>query len=191
MEIEDGTGHGFSAKVDDNNRLHVRSTILESEAAAAANGDAFILHAQCHVAAAATGAFMYFKNTSSTHNVILTRMFFDAQTLSDDLIITQQFDPTPTSGSSATAVNKNRGSGNSLTGTFTISDGSADLTLASGTDYHAFILQTLQREQRFMRSTNILTPNTAWGIGWATLDAGAGVNAEIVGLSINLYREPI
>jgi len=192
--IEDGKGKGYAAEVDDKNKLVVSATTYEAEESAAFDGNSFILHGQCHLAAAASGAFMYFKNTSTNYNYYISRVYIDAQNLTTNVYVTQQKEPTPTNGtdvSSTGIVQKNFGSGATLTGTLKISDGSSDMTLASGTTYHSFTVQSQQSYLRDMKGTNVITPNTAIGWGWTTVGGGNATNAEIVSFSVNIYRKKI
>jgi len=192
MKIESGVGNGQWAKVDSKNRLHVRSAAFSGEGFEAKEGDSFILHGQCHIAAATSGALLYFKNTSSKYHVHITRIYIDGLSLGDSFIVTQEFDPVRTNGTDIGAtgkVNKNRGSANVLEGDLYISDGSSDMTFASGVEYHAFPVQTLSQYMRNMNGSNVLTQNTSIGFGWSTADAGNGVNGELISISVNVYRE--
>jgi len=189
--IEDGKGAGNIAEVDNKQRLLVKSSSFVGEEVEAKEGNSFVLHGECHVAAATNGALFYFKNTSSTFNVFITRILIDGHSLTDDFIIRQVFDPTRSNGTSTTAVNKNRGSGKTLVGDFFISDGSSDMTFTGGTQYHAFPIKTLTTDVRDMQGSNILTPNTAVGFNWATVDGANAVNGEIISISMNIYLEEI
>jgi hypothetical protein len=193
MEIEDGTGQGNAAKVDSNNRLLVRAASFIGEEVEALEGNAFIVHGECHLAASTTGAFVYIENTSATHNYFITRIYIDARSLTDDIIIRQVFEPTRANGTAVVPVNKNRASGATMEGDFYISDGSSDMTLTSGTQYHAFVMSSGigDSTQRDMKGSNVLGPNTSMGFTWATVDGGNAVNAEIISFSINIYRAVI
>lgn len=194
-QIVDGGGHGKRAHVSDENRLYVESKSRPSEELEAMTGDAFILHGECHLAAASSGGLMSFKNTSNVDDVIITRIYIDAHSLTPtDLIVTQVKEPTVSSGtdiSTTGVVQKNFGSGKGLTGTLIISDGSADITLSGGTNYHSFPVQTMQQYIRDMTGTNVITANKTIAWGWKTRGGGNATNAEIISLSVNVIKRPI
>ncbi len=190
--IEDGTGHGYQVGVTKENQMLVQAEQVFSEEKKAQQGDSYILHGVCHLSASTNGGLLYFTNTSSDSNVAITRIYFDAHSLYDDIIITQIKNPaTVVNGTDITAtgiVNKNYTSGNELEGTLVISDGSSDMTFTDGSQYHSFVLQSLSGIQRDMRGTNILGLNDTIVFGWATVDGANAVDAEEIALSVNLYE---
>lgn len=194
ITIDDGKGKGNQAQVNSANRLLTSSQSFAGEEVASAEGDGFILHAECHIAAATSGGLLYFKNTSSTFEVIVTRIYIDAGNLTDSFIIRQIFDATIINGtdiSTTGIVNKNRASGIILEGILTQSDGSSDMTLSGGDQYHSFPVESLKQYARDMKGTNILTPNKSIAWSWATVDGGNGVDGEIISISCNTYRRKI
>jgi len=185
---------GYIAKVDANHRLFVDSKSFFSEEVAAQLGNAYIWHGVCHLAASTTGALMAFTSTDSEYAYAITRIYIDAQSLSDDIIIYQVKNPTLSGGTDVSTtgiVNKNYSSGRTQLGTLKISDGSADLTYTGGTDYHAFVLQSKASTQRNMLGTNILANGDVICWGWATLDGGNAVDGEKIAFSVNGYRIPV
>jgi len=194
METIKSGDSGYVAKVDSNKRLFVDSKSSFAEEVAAYRGNAYIWHAQCHLAAATSGGLMAFTSTDPNFAYAITRLYFDAHSLSDDIIIHQVKDPTLSGGtdiSSTGKINKNFSSGKTQLGTLVISDGSADLTYTGGTDYHAFVLQNKQCIQRSMNGTNVISNNDVICWGWETLDGANAVDGEIISLSINGYRIPV
>lgn len=194
IQILDWIGRWYAVKVDDQNRLSVKSSSYDWEAVDAEEGNAFIIHWQCHVAAATSWWLLYFKNTSSLYNVYITRIYIDAHSLTDDFIIKQSFDLTRanwTDISTTAKVNKNRQSWSILDGDVYISDGASDMTLTNWTQFHAFPVKSLTSYLRDMRWSNILTSNTSIGWSWETVDGANAVDGEIISFSINLYRELI
>ncbi len=191
IQIQDGTGNGYSAQVNDDNRLRVESKARPSEEVEAALGNAFIFHGECHTSASATGGLMAFKNTSSTHEVVITRIYIDSHTITPaDLIVLQEKDPTTTNGTDVSisgVIQKNFGSGKSLSGTLTISDGSSDMTFAGGKTYHSFPVSSMSQYSRNMMGTNIVTPNTAIGWSFKRVGGGDATDAEIIALSVNCF----
>lgn len=193
-QIRDGTGKGFLAKVDVNNRLRVDSKSSVAEEVAAQNERAFILHGECHLAAAASGGLLAFTSTSVDKLVAISRIYIDAHVLSDNIIVTQVKNPTISSGtdiSETGIVNKNYTSRQELLGTLKISDSSADLTYTGGEQYHAFPAPSMTSQQRDMKGTNILGQNDTIVFGWKTADGSNAVDGEVIALSINIYEIPI
>ena len=189
-QIQDGAGGGFKAQVDTNHRLHVSSESFVIEEVRAIEEQAYILHGECHTAAAASGGLMYFKNTSTTYNVYITRIYIDPHTLSDTYTIQQIFDTARTSGTDIGAtgkVNKHRASGNVLEGDLYISDASNDMTFSGGTQYHSYPVTSRTSVQRHMNGTNVITPGKSIAFQWTAVD-GTGTDAEVISLSVNLYR---
>jgi len=185
---------GNTAKVDSNSRLFVDSKSSFAEEVAAYRGNAYIWHAQCHLAAATSGGLMAFTSSDQNFAYAITRIYIDAHSLSDDIIVHQVKKPTLVSGtdiSTTGIVNKDFSSGSTQQGTLKISDGSADLTYTGGTDYHAFVVQSKQSVHRSMNGTNIISNGDTILWGWETLDGANAVDGEIISLSINGYRIPV
>jgi len=192
--IEDGSGDGYNAKVDNSNRLYVNSESLDVEEVAAKTGESLILHGKCHLTAATSGALMYFKNTSRLYDYVITRIYVDAHQLTTGVYINQIKKPTRSNGTeiSATGImNKKYDSGLTLDADLYISDGSSDMTFTNGTNYHSFSMSSLQSQQRHMRGTNVITPGAAIGWGWTAISGSATDSdglSNLISLSINLYR---
>ena len=195
-QLRDGTGSGKLAQVTDENRLAVDSKSRPSEEVEAVLSQAFILHGECHLAAAASGGLMYFTNTDVTKEVVITRIYIDVHTLTPtDLIVTQVRKPlTLVSGtdiSTTGIVQKNFGTANTEIGALVISDGSANMTYTGGDKYHAFPVQTMQQYTRDMKGTNVIAPNTTILWGWKTRAGGNATDAEIISLSVNCFTRSI
>lgn len=190
--ITDGTGNNYAGKVNKFNQFEVVSESIPSEGAQAERGNAFIIHAECHTAAAASGALMSITNNSSEFDVEITRIYIDPHTITPtDLILTQVFDATLSNGtdvSSTAIVQKNRGSAATFDLTIKISDASSDLTYTGGTQYHAFPAKTMTSTQRNMQLTNVIPRNKSVTWGWKTRSGGNATDGEIVSLSVNIVR---
>jgi len=191
--VNGGKGPRFAQRVDEQGRAFGIVDSLDSEEWAARRGDSFILHGECHLAAATAGALMYYENDSDDYLVAIGRVYVDAHSLSDDIIIRQAYDPTRANGTAITAtgiVQKHRRKPTTgLPGTLHISDGSSDMTFsANGTRYHGFTISSLESIERDMHGTNILGKGDGIGWDWATVDGANGVDAEIISLSVNCYR---
>jgi hypothetical protein len=185
--------NGNTARVDDDNRLMTNTKSFFAEEIASQNGRAFIWHSECHLAAATTGGLMAYTSSDQTDLTVITRLYFDALALTDDIIIYQVKNPTLVGGtdiSSTGIVNKNFNSGRSIQGTLKTSDGSANLTYTGGTNFHSFVISSGENIQRDMRGTNILNNGDTILWGWATLDGGNAVDGEKIAISANLYIIP-
>ncbi len=193
--IKDGTGQGYLAAVTAENRLATESKSRPSEEVESDAGFSYILHGECHTATAASGGLMYFTNTSTTREVVITRLYFDPHTITPtDLIITQVRKPTVSNGTDISLtgiVQKNFGLAHAAIGKLVISDGSSNMTYTSGDQYHSFGVKTMTSVQRDMKGTNIISPNTTILWGWKTVSGGNATNGEIVALSINCFTRAI
>ena len=186
---------GFKeAGVDNFGHLLGTSVGLEAEGFYALSGQAFIIHAECHLSASAAGGFLSIKIDESDRVFVITRIFADAHTLTTPLAILQVKEPATTTGgtgiSTSTSVgitNKNYTKGTVLSATITQSDGSSDLTYTGGQTYHSFPLASGETQSRDMKSTNILGKNDTILFGWKTLSGGNATNGEIVSISVNGY----
>lgn len=181
---------GHTVKVDEKNRLSVRSDSFRVEESYADDGYSFIIHGVCHLAAATNGGLIYFTISDQSHHFHITRIYIDAQTLTKDIILYQIKNPTTTTGGTAISpVNKNYESTKALLGTFKMSDVASDITYTGGTELHAYVVQTKLSYMRDMAGSNVLMSNDQFLIGWATLDGSAAVDGEKISISINGYLE--
>ena len=190
--IEDGEGTRRKAGVNEFNQLKVYSESVPSEGIQAEVGNSFIIHAECHLAAASAGGLISFTNNSDVYHLEVTRVYIDPHVLTPtDLIITQVFDATIANGTDVTStaiLNKNRGSANTFDLTVTASDASSDMTYTGGVQYHAFPATSMTSTQRNMQNTNILPRNTSITFGWKTVGGGNATDGEIISMSINVVR---
>jgi len=185
---------GTLARVTNYNQLSVRSESFAEEAIESIRGNSYIFYAECHLAAASSGGLLYIKNTSNTDSILITIIYFDAHTLTTPVKILQVKQPASvsngtdkTSSTSDGIIQKNFGKPDALSATFVVSDGSSDMTYTGGQQSHAFYLGSNASQQRNMRATNIITPDTTWLLGWSTVGVGGGnaTNGETIGVSVN------
>ncbi len=180
-----------------NGRAQVEAVSYFAEEAAGEDGDAYIFHGECRTDAAAAGALMYIKNTSSTKNIRIGRLYFDPQTLTDaDLLVTQWITPTTTTGgtdiTTSGIIQKKTSAPNALASTgciLKISDASSDMTFTGGSRFHTFPLNSRTSSQRDMKGTNIVGPGGEWFLGYKLEDGSSAVGDQIIGISINCYIE--
>ena len=191
--IKDGGG-GDVATVGDFKRLHVQSESWAEEAIASARGGSYIFHASCHLSANTNGGLLYIKNTGSALSIAVTQIYFDAHVLANPIMITQVKEPATVSGgtnltnsTSDGIVQKNFGEPNTARAIseFFVSDGASDITYAGGQVFHRFAMSSLQSQQRNMRATNVIAPDTTWLLGWETADGTNATDGQTIGISIN------
>lgn len=185
---------GYKAKVNSDNRILVHSESLFSEEVKAHGGSAFIFHAECHTAAAASGGLMYFTNNDVDRHFHVSRIYFDAHSLSQSIIIKQIKNPaTLVGGSNITTntsygvINKNFLRSDQAQATLVVSDAAADMTYSGGKAYHSFPIKTMSSVQRDMKGTNVITSTKTILWGWETLDGSNAVDGEKISLSVNGY----
>jgi hypothetical protein len=192
MILDDGTGSGNKAKVDDDKRLLVYAKTEPVEAVASEEGNSFIIHAECHTAASAGGGLLYVMNNETDYDLDITRIFIDGHTITPtDLICMQIFDATISNGtdvSSTAIINKNRGSANSFNLTVKISDGSSDMTYTGGTKYHSYPIKTMVSNFRDMAGTNIIPRNKSILFAFKRVSGGNATDGEIISISMNIVR---
>ena len=191
MIIEDGTGTNNAVKVNEKNQLEVKSESLVSENSAAQRGDSFIVHFECHVAAANSGALMSITNNDQKYDLEVTRIYIDPHTLTpSDLIITQVFDPILSNGTdiSSNVIQKNRESSSQFNLTIKASDSSSDLTYTGGVQYHSFPVDSRKSTQRNMNGTNILPKNKTIMWGYKTESGSVATDGEVISLSVNIVK---
>ena len=190
--LEDGRGSGNKAGVTTENQLLVQSESLPSEGFQAQMGKGFIVHAECHTDAAASGGLLLIQNLDTIYDYEITRIYIDPHVITPtDLIITQAFEPSVSNGSdvSSTAiVQKNRNTAEDFNLMIKISDGSSNLTYTGGNQYHSFPAKSMTSVQRDMKGTNIVPANKAMVFGWKTAGGGNATDGEVVSFSVNLIK---
>ena len=154
LEIRDGTGRGFCAKVDNNNRIFVKSTVLDaSHFANESRGDAYNIVVE-QTPTGANDCFFYLKNDSDKTLHISQITYRSAS--AEEIQLKLGDSGTPAGGSSNVPVNLNTGSPNSADCT---SQSGNDITgLSGGSVADKFFSQTTQYE-KIMLSTILLQKN--------------------------------
>jgi hypothetical protein len=137
-KIDDGTGKGYSAQVDANNRVHTQS-ITESEALHAAEvGDAYNINTGL-ISVTGDATLVYIKNNEDRDLIIeaIALGSFEGITHSDDPYITLVRNPTAgdlISDATAVSMNQNRNFGASKTLTADAYKGKVSGTITGGND---------------------------------------------------------
>ena len=131
MEVRDGTGQGFRAKVDDENRLHVDS-ISEGRAyhANELHGEAYSMDLDDATTDGANYWVAIIKNTADidlhvSAVTLWTPAFDNTQIVEADIGGTFVY---ASNGTAVVPTNANAGSGKSAVGSFYVNDGTGNIT---------------------------------------------------------------
>lgn len=166
MKIEDGTGDGNSAKVDNNKRLHVQA-ITETEAVQAAElGDSYNLNTGL-LSVTGDATLVYIKNNEDQDLIVeaIALGSFEGITHSDDPYITLVRNPTAgdlISDATAISMNQNRNFGSTKTLTADVYKGKVSGTVTGGND--AAILQVNPATRSFYQIDFILPKGSSMAI---------------------------
>lgn len=149
MEINNGTGVGYPAKVDNSNRLHTWATTSNSASAATNMGDAFNINTGL-VSYSADGTMLYIKNNESSNLVIeaIAIAAFSGITHSDKPYITLIQNPTAgdlITDASAVAMEANRNFGSTKDLAVDSYKGKSAGTVTGGSDTALFLVNETGR----------------------------------------------
>ena len=192
--IYDGTGTNLRAAVKSDevvNRLQVSSESIPYEGARAVSGRSGIIHGVCYFGASSSGGLLSIENTSTTRNIVLTRLYFDAHVLAAPVQIVQVKAPATITGGEDTTttsrVQKNYGSQVSHAMVVTQATSGNTMSYTGGEEYHNFSMSSLQSQNRNMNSTNIIPPGTKviWGFYTSRVGAHNMGGTESISLSLN------
>lgn len=187
-EIIDGTGSGRRMKVGKGNRAFVNSVSNTSEEVHTFNGESFLIHAECHMAANTDGGLLAFKYTGNKR-INIVSLFLDSLILTKDMKIVVVKNPTIASGTVdvANVVQRNGFRTAELSQEVTISDGSADLTFTGGEEFISFGIQTLQSKDRSPKGAFMMKKNDILLIGWEAF-TGNGIDGELISIALGVYE---
>lgn len=189
-KIEDGTGLGFDARVDENNRMHVHSVQVTEVVHAAEQGLAFNLNTgQISVTNDAT--LVYLKNNETRDFVISAIAVGNdgGATYSSRPLITVVRNPTGgdlISDQTAVDMNQNRDFGSSRVFDSDAYKGKVGGTLTGGNDIA--ILQSTTGGRDFFTLDFVLTEGSSIGLTY-TANISAGTSLIYVAL-IGYLRDP-
>ena len=187
-EIIDGTGSGRRMKVGKGNRAFVNSVSNTSEEVHTFNGESFLIHAECHMAATADGGLLAFKYTGDKR-INIVSLFLDSLILTKDMKIVIVKNPTITSGTVdvANVIQRNGFRTAELSQEVTISDGAADLTFTGGEELISFGIQSLQSKDRSPKGAFMMKKNDILLIGWEAF-TGNGIDGELISITLGVYE---
>jgi hypothetical protein len=167
MQIDDGAGKGYSAKVDANNRVHTQS-VSESEAIQSAErGDAYNINTGL-ISITGDATLQYIKNNEDKDLVVeaIAIGSFEGICHTDDPYITLVRNPTGgdliSDGTVCGVMNQNRNFGSNKTLTADAFKGKVGGTLSGGNDIA--ILQVNPATRNFYNINFILPKGSSMGI---------------------------
>lgn len=177
--IEDGTGGGYKAKVNEHNELLVMAESVDNLERGSSFGYTFRANTGALTLNVGTSAVFYMKN-SETQKMAIREILVHSgtSTVAGNVVVTIIRNPTggtitSAPGGTITPQNMNFGSGKAMTSTGTLIYYGADTkTLTGGTTFTTVIGQDKQQikiEDAFI----ILEPNSAIGINVTTLGTQA------------------
>ncbi len=187
-EILDGTGSGTRMKVGKDNRAFVNAVSHTSEEVHTFNGESFLIHAECHMAANTDGGLLAFKYTGNKR-INIVSLFLDSLILTKDMKIVVVKNPTIASGTVdvANVIQRNGFRTAELDQQVTISDGSSDLTFTGGEELISFGIQTLQSKDRSPKGAFMMKKNDILLIGWEAF-TGNGIDGELISIALGVYE---
>ena len=161
MRLEDGTGTGKQAKIDDQNRLFVKAVVVEQQHHISVYAqEAYQVSADIPIAASEKNLLLI-KNTHDTKNMIITFMRVEtigAATAGTAAYFNIKTGGTYTSGGTATVpTNMNVGSSVAAQGTFIDARGSAIVTGGTFTQ----IDRTYQNSTKYEKHGSIVLPKNS------------------------------
>lgn len=180
--IQDGTGKSYFARVDDENRLSVRSVSDTTIIHESGQGNAWNINTQnVSVSAAGENALLYFKN-NATNDAVITNVFIGigtgTGTATDNALIRCYTNPTGgtliSGGGAVTVVNRRIGSGRTFN--YTALSGSSGSTI-TGQAATPILYQTQTASSRVAGDVNLTVPN----------GQSVAFTVDLKGISANVY----
>ncbi len=172
MRVQDGTGKGYEAKVDDEGQLHTRSQMHKEARHHAETGNNFLIVSGYVTSSASADQFasiLYFKNDSTTKNVYVGQIRSCTEVAAKWRLYQN---PTSISNStSITPLNTNFSSAVTLDGTAEY--GSSTSTTTGGSILMTWINSAGHSTQDFQGGI-ILGPQDSFSIEMAPFAAAAG-----------------
>lgn len=180
--IQDGTGKGYFARIDDENRLFVRAVSDTTIIHESGQGNAWNINTQnVSVSAAGENALLYFKN-NATNDAVITNVFIGigtgTGTATDNALIRCYTNPTGgtliSGGGAVTVVNRRIGSGRTFN--YTVLSGSSGSTI-TGQAATPVLYQTQTASSRVAGDVNLTLPK----------GQSIALTVDLKGISANVY----
>lgn len=180
--IQDGTGTGYFARVDSENRLDVRAVSDATIIHESGQGNAWNINTQnVSVSSAGENALLYFKNNSS-QDAVVASLFIGigtgTGTATDNALIRAYANPTGgtliSGGGAVTVVNRRIGSGRTFN--YTVLSGSSGSTI-TGQAATPILYQTQTASSRVAGDVNLTVPK----------GQSIALTVDLKGISANVY----
>ena len=170
VQIQGGTGDGFSAKVDSNHRLHTYSVTISEEHNANFNGDAYNINTGIITLTNATETpVLYVKNNEDEDlhikSVVLWSGATTGGTTTEDITWTVVRNPTSgtiVSGATAVDIEQNRNFASNNLVLLDSYKGATGSTMTDGDDYA--IINTTNQQRSAIPLDTILPEGTSIGV---------------------------
>ena len=186
-QIQDGTGRGYLAKVDSENRLHTQTVNIAKEENASLDGLAYNLNTGIITLtnASTKNAVMYIKNNEDYDMVIVQLIYQTGASTggSGDVLVDVVRDPTSgtiVSGATAVEISANRNFGSSRVISATAYKGGTGLTLTDGTKFFETIMSTATQRVAIVAGAIVLPKGSSIGINITTPAGNTSMAVEFV-----------
>ena len=193
--IEDGTGNGYQARVSDDNRLFVESVTYSERDEASLDGYAFNINTGIITLTSANkSALLYFKNASTTHNAIISKiiyLFGNPTSGTGDSLITVIKNPTAgtiVSNAVAVEMNENKNFGSTRTFTSLAYKGAEGYTITDGSKIIESIFSNTATRTSIEVGNMIIQNNKSIGIEYTP---PTGTTSQQVEIAIEIYYKKI
>lgn len=191
--IQDGTGSGFSMKVDEKGRAHVDSVTTQREEAQSQRGFAFNVNTGniTLTNGATKNAVLYIKNNED-YDLIITNIFYILGNTTSGTgncyleIVRNPTTGTIISGATAVSINQNKNFGSSRALSVTAYKGATGLTFTNGDDYAATILNAGPQRIVITGGSITLPKGASIGINYTTPTSNT---SQIVQFAMSCYLE--
>lgn len=186
--IEDGSGKGYKAKVDSQNRVHTRAVVSSDLVASTSEGTSYIAASGVITITNDTDNYLIYIKNNSEKDLVLSQTTVvtgDSTGGINELTFLGSLNPTGgtllSSGTSFSPFNLNIGSANIFDGDAFGSFGTLSLTATGGTPVNGFI----EDKGRHIFDTSFILPRGASLAGG--IKAATGNTSVTVSISYTLY----
>lgn len=184
-QLQDATGQGYGAKVDDHNRLHVDSISTDRESYSSQSGFSFNVNTGLITLtnAATKNAVMYLVNNED-YPLVITNLFYQTGAStggSGNIIVDVLRNPTTgtiVSGATAVEININRNFGSSRTLDVTAYKGATGNTFTNGTKALESILPTSVQRVAVSAGAITLPKGSSIGVNITTPTGNTSITVE-------------
>lgn len=186
-QIQDGTGSGYTQKVDNENRAWVNSLATQAEEGASQDGQAFNINTGLITItnASTKNAVLYLKNNEDLDFVIVQLIYQTGASTggSGNMYVDVLRNPTAgtiVSGASAVEISANRNFGSSRALSATAYKGATGTTFTDGTKFFETILATATQRIAVTAGAVVIPKGSSIGINFTTPAGNTSMAVEFV-----------